>query len=121
MALQLSTILELLIWALLITVVLIGIPAWISHAIFSDGSFRSQMGFLILNFLILILGIFGSYIHFQMMITAQAPFDLESFFKVSMVLGMPFLVNILMMIFLSSSQATQLTPSARKYSIHQRH
>jgi predicted membrane protein len=122
MAMQLNAWLDFIIWAPLVGAILIVLPAWVCQAIFSDSSFKLRITFLILNILSLILVCFGSYAHNQMMITAEAPFDWDSFFKIGLILGTPLLANILMMIFLSlPSKNTPSTPNARKYSNHPSH
>ena len=82
---------------------LLGLTAflvWMDHLIFADGSAKMQSVFLAMNMLALILIWYGNLLHHQMMVLSQSPFDWHSFYRLGVILGAPFLINILTMFYL---------------------
>lgn len=73
---------------------------WINHLIFANGSARLQGTYLAINVLTLGLIWYGNLLHHQMMALSTSPFDLHSFYKMGLILGSPFLINVLTMIYL---------------------
>ena len=94
--------LDWLIWVPLLAFLLIGLPLWITWLLFSDGSQKQRITFLALNvfaFWILHAGVFADC---WLTASTDSPFSLRSVAKICLIVGTPFLVNTMALIFLLS-------------------
>ena len=91
-----------LIWLPLAALIFIGIPLWITWSLFSDGSQNLRMAFLILNLLAFGLVFTAAFIDQWVTASPDMPFSLHSLGKICLILGTPFLVNIMTLLFLLS-------------------
>ena len=82
---------------------------WINHLIFADGPARLQGAYLAINVLALGLIWYGNLLHHQMMVLSTAPFDWHSFYRMGLILGSPFLINVLTMIYLLIRRLTPVS------------
>jgi hypothetical protein len=78
---------------LLLAVVLIGALLKVSLLICEGATIQLNIVFFMCNAFMLALIWYGSYLHHQMMVLSQHPFDWHSFFKIGLILGAPCLIN----------------------------
>ena len=91
-----------LIWVPLATLIFIGVPLWITWSLFSDGSQKLRIVFLILNISAFLLMLFGIFADHWVTTSSEAPISFRSIAKMCLILGTPFLVNMMTLIFLLS-------------------
>ena len=91
-----------LIWVPLATFIFIGTPLWITWSLFRDGSQKLRIAFLILNIFAFLLMLFGVFADHWVTANSEAPISFRSIAKMCLILGTPFIVNMMTLIFLLS-------------------
>ena len=87
-------------WGWLMTIptlalLLIAPPLLTSLAIFTDSSRKLKIAFLMLNVLILVFLICGIFADHWIAASADRPFSIRSFSRMSLILSTPFLINVM--------------------------
>lgn len=89
-----------LIWVPLLVFLLVGIPSWMTWSFFNDGSQKLRIAFLILNVFAFLLILTGTFADHWVTASRESPFSLRSIAKMCFILGTPFLINTMILIFL---------------------
>lgn len=107
-----------LIWLPAAFVILIGSPLYATFTIFGNGSRTARIIFLALNMLALLFLLTASFAHHWMMAPTDMPFSWYSISKLCLLLGAPFLVNVIALLLIIFREKII---SAHRYSSHQNH
>ena len=91
-----------LIWVPMVAFLFIGLPLWITWLLFSDGSQKQRIVFLALNVFAFWLLFAGAFADRWVTASIESPFSLRSVAKICLIVGTPFLVNTMALIFLLS-------------------
>lgn len=93
-----------IIWLPIITLLLIGPPLFTTWSIFSDRSRNMRIIFLSLNFISLMLLIASIFADKWITDSVNTPFNWHSLGKLFLILGAPFLVNVVTLVFLITNK-----------------
>ena len=91
-----------LIWVPSLAFIFIGIPLWITWSLFSDGSQKLRLAFLTLNVLAFLLMLAGIFADHWVSANREDPISFRSIAKMCLILGAPFLINTMTLLFLLS-------------------
>jgi hypothetical protein len=91
-----------LIWVPLLTFLFIGFPLWITWLLFSDSSQKQRIAFLALNVFAFWILFAGTFADRWITASIESPFSLRSVAKICFIVGTPFLVNTMALVFLLS-------------------
>lgn len=92
------------IWLPIIAFLLIGPPLFTTWSIFSDRSRNMRIIFLSLNFIMLILLVASIFSDKWITDSIDTPFNWHSLDNLFLILGTPFLVNVVTLIFLITNK-----------------
>ena len=93
-----------IIWLPIITLLLIGPPLFTTWSIFSDRSRNMRIIFLSLNFISLMLLIASIFADKWITDSVNTPFNWHSLGKLFLILGAPFLVNVVTLVILITNK-----------------
>lgn len=92
------------IWLPIITLLLIGPPLFTTWSMFGDRSRNMRIIFLSLNFISLMLLIASIFADKWITDSVKTPFNWHSLSKLFLILGAPFLVNVVTLVFLITNK-----------------